>query len=124
MEKKFANYRLLEKLGEGGAAEVYLATPLVSKPFANPGDPVAVKIYKQDLLKKEKEQIERIRLDMKASMQTAHPNVVRVFESSDDHPEGAHLVMEYVDGMPLSRWGAMFCPISDRLLLNLVRHED
>lgn len=117
--EQFAGYRVLETLGEGGAARVYLATPLSPKPFAEPGEPVALKVYKEEVLK-EKEQLQRIGLELKASIQAAHPNVVRVFESSDDHPDGPYLVMEYVDGMPLSQWGVMFCPLSERLLLNLV----
>lgn len=117
--ENFADYHLLESLGEGGAAKVYLATPLIHKPFAKPGDPVALKIYKHEVLK-EKEQLERISHELKASIQAAHPNVVKALDCDADHSDGPYLVMEYVDGMPLSRWGAMYCPLSDRLLTTLV----
>jgi serine/threonine protein kinase/transcriptional regulator with XRE-family HTH domain len=117
--QRFADFRLLEKLGEGGAAEVYLATPMRAKFYADPGDPVAVKVYKPEVLK-EKEQLQRISFELKASIEAAHPNVIKVFEAVDDHSDGAHLVMEFVDGMPLSRWGAMFCPLSDNRLVRLI----
>ena len=61
---RFADFRLLEKLGEGGAAEVYLATPMNDKFYAGPGDPIAVKVYRPEVLK-EKEQLQRISFELK-----------------------------------------------------------
>ena len=48
--------------------------------------------------------------------------MVRIYDFNIDDPNAPYLVMEYVDGMPLSEWIQMFFPISPRLLVDtLVR---
>src|SRR3990172_5311692 len=97
--KVLGDYRLLSQLGEGAAGTVFLATPIRTKLFASPGDPVAIKVYKEEILKKPK-QLERIRREFKIGSQLAHPNIVRIYEYSVD-TKPPYLVMEYVDGITL-----------------------
>lgn len=120
MDSQWGDYRLLEKLGEGAAGEVHLATPLKDKPFAHPNDLVAIKIYKEEVLK-QPGQTERMKREFDVGSQISHPNVVRMYEYSQGQKgQRPYLVMEYVDGITLSEWGAHFHPISDRLLVHVL----
>lgn len=118
-EETIGGYRLLQVLGEGAAGEVHLATPMTPKPFARPGDPLALKKYKPDILR-QAGQLERIQREFTVGSTMAHPNLVRMhdYSSKTDH-DGPFLVMEYVDGMTLDKWINMFHPISGRLLLRI-----
>jgi serine/threonine protein kinase/transcriptional regulator with XRE-family HTH domain len=114
-------YRLLQKLGQGAAGEVYLATPTIDKPFAKAGDPLAIKVYKSEILS-QPAQLERIRREFKVGSEVPHPNLVRIHEmneASDDEPP--FLVMEWVDGVTLEAWIGMFHPIPADLTLRIVR---
>lgn len=113
------DYRLLSQLGEGAAGRVFLATPTRPKDFAKPGEPLAIKIYKEEILKQPK-QIERIKQEFKIGSQIAHPNVVRIYDYNIDS-KPPYLVMEYVDGITLEGLGGMFYPIPERLLVHLLR---
>lgn len=118
MESRLGDYRLLQKIGEGVAGEVYLATPTVHKLFAKIGDLVAIKLYKSSILEKGG-QLARIEREFKVGSNLVHPNLLRIFEChlrGDDRP---YLVMEYRDGMPLHEWVRMFYPISDHVLLHV-----
>jgi len=52
-----ADYRLLQKIGEGAAGEVFLATPTKQMAFAKPGDPLAIKIYRPEILRQAAESL-------------------------------------------------------------------
>lgn len=115
----FGSFRLLESLGEGAAGEVYLATPIDAKSYADPGDPLAVKIYKPSILA-EPNQAKRIEREFEVGSDINHPNLVNIHEyvpKTDDEPP--HLIMEYVDGMPLHKWLEHFHPIAGRLLVRV-----
>jgi serine/threonine protein kinase/transcriptional regulator with XRE-family HTH domain len=111
------DYRLLQFLGEGAAGAVYLAAPCKDKPFARAGEPIALKLYKPTILE-EPNELERIDREFRIGSTLAHPNLARIFEigrHTDDRP---YLVMEYVDGIPLSEWIEMFHPVAGGLLLH------
>lgn len=112
------DYRCLRKLGEGAAGKVYLVTPTSRKNFAIPGDLLALKLYKPEILKEPDEQ-ERIKREFEVGSVTSHPNVVRIHEFSPGSTP--YLVMEYVDGDRLDEFFRMYHPISDKLLLNIVQ---
>jgi transcriptional regulator with XRE-family HTH domain/tRNA A-37 threonylcarbamoyl transferase component Bud32 len=116
MPQLVGQYRILDKLGEGGAGTVFLATPTVDKPFAQPGDLVALKVYNERVLREPKQK-ERINREFKVGATLRHPNVVTAYELGQDGAGRPFLVMEYVDGNPLSRWVEMYHPISNSLLL-------
>lgn len=52
MNTILGDYRLITEIGEGAAGKVYLATPTKKKAFANVGDLLAIKVYKEEILKK------------------------------------------------------------------------
>ncbi|MBE3577348.1 MAG: Stk1 family PASTA domain-containing Ser/Thr kinase [Limnochordales bacterium] len=86
-------YRLEEKIGAGGMAEVYKGIDTLL------GRPVAVKIlraqYASDL-----EFVRRFRREARAAASLTHPNVVNVYDvgsEGDTH----YIVMEYVEGITL-----------------------
>jgi serine/threonine-protein kinase len=113
-------FRTLRRLGEGAAGEVFLATPLVEKPYASPGELVAVKRYKPSILSRPN-QLKRIEREARVGTTLSHEHLVRIYDyvaaRNDDAP---HLVMEYVDGFPLASWVGMFHPPSSPLLLQFV----
>lgn len=113
------DYRLLKKLGEGAAGDVYLSTPTTNKPFAAKGDQLAVKLYKPEILREEN-QFQRIKREFTVGSTVSHPNVVAIHEVITEGCERPFLVMEYVEGMTLDRWVEMFHPIPDGLLLDIL----
>jgi serine/threonine protein kinase/transcriptional regulator with XRE-family HTH domain len=120
-DEEIGGFRLLRRIGEGGAAEVFLATPVSATPFAESGMPVALKRYRPTVLQ-DKAQRERIRREFQVGSTLRHPNLVPIYafdDGSRDTP--AHLVMEYVDGLPLDRWIQMFEPLPGRLVLKVTQ---
>jgi serine/threonine-protein kinase len=88
-------YRLDERIGGGGMGEVWRGTDEVL------GRTVAVKIMLPALLD-EPGFAERFRAEARTMARLRHPGVVDVYDYSSDSTT-AFLVMEYVDGDPLSR---------------------
>ena len=88
-----ARYRLLERIGGGGMAEVYLAADeLLDRR-------VAVKILRAQFTCDENF-IARFRQEAKAAARLSHPNIVSIFDvgcEADTH----YIVMEYVAGETL-----------------------
>jgi serine/threonine-protein kinase len=88
-------YRLDERIGGGGMGEVWRGTDEVL------GRTVAVKIMLPALLD-EPGFAERFRAEARNMARLTHPGVVNVYDYGSD-PSTAFLVMEYVEGDPLSR---------------------
>jgi non-specific serine/threonine protein kinase len=91
--KTISHYQIIEKLGEGGMGEVYLAedTDLHRK--------IAIKFLPQHLTK-DKENVERFRREAQAAASLNHPNIVTIHEISHDDDQ-IFIVMEYVEGKSL-----------------------
>ena len=88
-------YRLDERIGGGGMGEVWRGTDEVL------GRTVAVKIMLPALLD-EPGFAERFRAEARTMARLKHPGVVNVYDYSST-ASTAFLVMEYIDGDPLSR---------------------
>jgi serine/threonine protein kinase len=115
------NFRLLDTLGEGAAGRVHLATPRSPLPYAATGDPVALKCYKAALLD-QPGQLERIRREFDVGATLAHPRLVRMLDYALQPAKGEpFLVMEYIDGIPLSSWITMFHPLPGSIVYRLCR---
>jgi serine/threonine protein kinase len=88
-------YQLLEKLGQGGMGTVYKALHTRLK------RDVAVKILPAGRMN-EPEAVARFQREMEAVGKLKHPNIVQAHDAGES--DGRHfLVMEYLDGMNLSR---------------------
>src|SRR5229473_4769781 len=117
------NYRILSRLGEGKAGIVYMVTPVKDTAFASPGIPLALKLYKPEILR-EPDQLRRIETEATVGSQLSHPNLVRIYDHNIDKVRGelrhAYLMMEYVDGITLHSWLSMFQRVSDPLLVRIL----
>ncbi len=90
-------YLLEKRLGAGGMGEVFLARHIeLQKRFA-------VKLIRSEKARRE-EHLARFRQEARALGRLEHPNIVRVTDYGVDRERGnlPYLVMEYLEGQPLS----------------------
>lgn len=90
-------YELLEKIGEGGMAEVYRAVDLVLKRH------VAVKLLKQQFIG-DQEFITNFGNEAQSAASLNHPNVVNIFDVGKEEIDDRtlhYIVMECIDGRTL-----------------------
>jgi len=87
-------YELHRRLARGGMSDVYLARDLLL------GRPVAVKVLFSEYAR-DRTFVERFRREAQAAANLNHPNIVAVYDWGQ---QGGtyYLVMEYVEGRPLS----------------------
>lgn len=88
-------YRILQRIGGGGMAEVFLAEDILL------GRQVAVKILRSQYVGDE-EFVTRFRQEARSAAKLTHPNIVSVFDVGveSDIP---YIVMEYVAGVTLKQ---------------------
>jgi hypothetical protein len=98
-------YRLREKLGEGGFGAVYAAEHRLTK------RQVAIKILTVEL-SRNPESVQRFLHEARAATALAHPNVVDVLDMGFDETRGAYLVMERLTGESLRDHLARRGPLS------------
>src|SRR5258708_32215435 len=89
-------YRVLDRLGAGGMATVYLAQD------ERLGRKVAIKRLHSDSPDDAAQRFER---EAKVGASLSHPNLVTVFDTVADD-EGVLIVLEYVAGEDRSAWRA------------------
>jgi len=87
---EIANYRIVEKLGEGGMGVVYKAIDV------SLDRPVAVKMLNSDLARNP-ELVERFRAEARAQANLNHTNLATLY-AFVVHQGSAMMVMEFVDG--------------------------
>lgn len=99
--RTLAHYKILDKLGEGGMGEVYLAEDTELR------RQVALKVLRSDTAQ-DAEHLERFRREARAVAALNHPNIVTIHSveaaALDDEAEGERLhflTMELVDGVGL-----------------------
>ncbi len=107
-------YRLRVPLGRGGMGTVYGGVQ------EDLGRPVAVKVMRPKAIAS-RDGLERFRREASATGRLGHPNIVQVtdFGTSDDG--GAFLVMELLDGRPLSAVLRDEAPLAPSRVVNLAR---
>lgn len=87
-------YRLLEKIGEGGAAEVFRARD------ARLDRIVAIKLLRQQYTHDDSSR-RRFVVEAKAAAALAHPNIVDIYDFGEAEDGAMFLAMRYIDGKNL-----------------------
>ncbi len=106
-------YDLLEKIGQGGMGTVYKALHSRLKRI------VALKVLADHRLN-DPAAVDRFSREMQAVGKLAHPNIVRALDAGE--ADGRHyLVMEYIDGLDLSRLSRRCGPLPVAEACELVR---
>jgi tetratricopeptide (TPR) repeat protein len=90
-------YRLLQKVGEGGMGEVWLAEQI--EPIRRR---VAVKLIKAGM--DTKQVVARFEAERQALALMDHPSIARVFDAGETARGLPYFVMEYVQGEPISTY--------------------
>ncbi len=90
-------FRILERIGEGGLAVVYLAER--DQPFHQK---VAIKLLKRGL--ETEEILRRLKLEGQILAQLEHPNVARLLDGGWTDDGRPYFVLEHVQGEPIDRY--------------------
>jgi len=93
--KNISHYKILDKLGEGGMGEVYLAEDIKLK------RQVALKFLSSKSLSGEEEK-NRFMREAQAAAALNHPNIATIFEI-DDHEGKLFIAMEHIEGQNLKQ---------------------
>ncbi|MFO8058408.1 MAG: serine/threonine-protein kinase [bacterium] len=109
------SYELLEKLGEGGMADVYKAKQ------NSLGRIVAVKEIKPAFAA-HPELAERFKREAKTAAGIVHQNIVQVYNFGEPKKGGLFIVMEYVEGQDLKTLLAQAGPVPP-MIAALIGHE-
>ncbi|MDY7087135.1 MAG: protein kinase, partial [Actinomycetota bacterium] len=88
-------YRLTQRLAAGGMGEVWRGEDVMLH------RPVAIKVM-LPALRTDREFVTRFRTEARMMAALRHPGIVQVYDYGET-PDGDYLVMEFVEGIPLSR---------------------
>jgi serine/threonine-protein kinase len=91
-------YRLIEKLGEGGMAVVYLA----ERDTAEFRQRVAIKLMRGDVYGRD--QLALFQREQRLHARLEHPHIARVFDSGITEAGIPYFAMEFVDGERITHW--------------------
>ncbi|MFZ0391167.1 MAG: tetratricopeptide repeat protein [Calditrichia bacterium] len=108
---KISHYHIKEKIGVGGMGVVFKAFDDVLE------REVAVKLMHSHLLQ-DAQNIERFLREARAAAKLVHPNVVTIHEIGEAE-KGRFIVMEYVQGIPLTQLLRNEGPLETRKAINL-----
>jgi serine/threonine-protein kinase len=92
--RKFGQYRLIRKLGEGGMGEVYLAEHALLK------RPCALKTIKGSATS-DPLALARFEREVQSSARLAHPNTIEIYDYGHTADGTFYYVMEYLRGLSL-----------------------
>jgi serine/threonine-protein kinase len=96
--KKIGRYRVIEEIGRGGMAVVYLA----ERADGEFEQRVALKLIKRGT--DTDEVIRRFERERQIMARAGHPNMARLLDGGATENGQPYFVMEYVDGLPIDRY--------------------
>jgi serine/threonine-protein kinase len=106
-------YKILEIIGGGGMANVYLAHDMILD------RDVAVKMLRLDFANDE-EFIRRFHREAQSATSLAHPNIVTIYDVGEEDSI-YYIVMEYVDGQTLKQYIQQNSPIQVDKVLDIMK---
>lgn len=89
-------YEIIEEIGRGGMAIVYLAKCLVLNRY------VAIKVLRPEF-RGDEEFIKRFKIESQSAGNLSHPNIVSVYDVGNEG-DTEYIVMEYVEGITLKQY--------------------
>ena len=89
-------YEIIEEVGRGGMAIVYLAKCLVLNRY------VAIKVLRPEF-REDDEFIKRFKIEAQSAGNLSHPNIVSVYDVGNEG-DTEYIVMEYVEGITLKQY--------------------
>jgi serine/threonine protein kinase len=98
-------YRILDRLGSGGLSQVYKAWHMQQKRL------VALKVIHPELLSNP-EAVEQFQIEVRASTQLSHPNIVQALDADVVVGDTHYFAMEFVDGTDLEKLVSLSGPLS------------
>ena len=96
--RQFGAYRVLREIGRGGLGAVYLA----ARSDEEYRKEVAIKVVKRGL--DTDDILRRFRAERQILAQLDHPHIARLIDAGSTDEGLPYFVMEYVDGLPISRY--------------------
>ncbi|MEO2075000.1 MAG: Stk1 family PASTA domain-containing Ser/Thr kinase [Bacillus sp. (in: firmicutes)] len=106
-------YKILDMVGGGGMANVYLAHDMILD------RDVAVKMLRLDFANDE-EFIRRFRREAQSATSLAHPNIVNIYDVGEEN-DLYYIVMEYVDGQTLKQYIQQNSPLKVEDAIGIMR---
>ena len=89
----FGNYRVVRRIGRGGAGEVYLVR------HATLDSDYALKVLKPEIAEENREFVERFIREGQIAAKVRHPNLIAVHDAGREAQSGLYyIVMDYVSG--------------------------
>lgn len=111
-DKLSTRYQIIDIIGSGGMANVYLAKDLILDRL------VAVKVLRFDF-QDNKDAIRRFQREAMSASQLLHHNIVEVYDVDEEDGQ-QYIVMEYVDGQDLKTFIRNNAPISLELAVQIM----
>jgi serine/threonine-protein kinase len=112
--RKFGQYQLVRKLGEGGMGEVYLAEHQLLK------RPCALKLIKAEA-GADPVALGRFEREVQSAARLRHPNTIDIYDYGHTDDGTFYYVMEYLEGMSLSDLVRRAGPLPDGRVIYLFR---
>ncbi|MBP2077597.1 Stk1 family PASTA domain-containing Ser/Thr kinase [Oceanobacillus polygoni] len=106
-------YKIIEKIGGGGMANVYLARDTILN------RDVAVKALRMEYIHDD-EFIARFDREAQSATSLSHPNIVNIYDVGEED-QVLYMVMEYVDGMTLKEYIQNYGPIDVQEALDIMK---
>lgn len=105
-------YEVIDNIGSGGMANVYLAQDLILN------REVAIKVLRFDF-QDDQDAIRRFQREALAATEMVHPNIVTVYDVGEENGM-QYIVMEYVKGTDLKKYIRDYSPISLETVVNIM----
>ncbi|MDQ0198550.1 Stk1 family PASTA domain-containing Ser/Thr kinase [Neobacillus ginsengisoli] len=106
-------YKVLEMIGGGGMANVYLAHDMILD------RDVAVKMLRLDFVNDE-EFIRRFHREAQSATSLVHPNIVNIYDVGEEN-DLYYIVMEYVEGQTLKQYIQQNSPLRVETAIKIMR---